>query len=68
MRCSRHRCYATITSVIPDARLQDAGGCDGASTESGSLPVGNLGQGVACADDATGSGYLMYSEVNTHER
>jgi hypothetical protein len=30
--------------------------------------VGNLGQGVACADDATGSGYLMYSEVNTHER
>ena len=41
-----------------DAWLQDAGGCDGAASESGSVPLGSINSGVACKDDATGTGFL----------
>ena len=42
-----------------DAWLQAAGGCDGASTESGKIKLVNLGAGVACQDALAGNGYIM---------
>ncbi len=51
-----------------DAWLEDMGGCDGASSPSGTIDVGDIHNGVTCDDGATGEGYLMYSEQLTFDR